>query len=87
MTDIKLACTDPVGTETLTHCIQVESSTVIYWTSPFVLLGESDLFCHFILFLMEILLANNVDPDQTPHFVASDPGLHSLSITLLRVSR
>ena len=27
---------------------------------------------------MEILLANNEDPDQTPHDVASDPGLHCL---------
>ena len=27
---------------------------------------------------MEILLANIVDPDQTPHYVASDLGLHCL---------
>ena len=27
---------------------------------------------------MEILLANNVDPYQTPHDVASDLGLHCL---------
>ena len=26
-----------------THCILVDSSTVIYWTSPFVILGVSDL--------------------------------------------
>ena len=54
------------------------------------------LFCHFrgvgftlsLLFDFgwKILLANNVDPDQTPH-VASDLGLHCLSITILRVSR
>ena len=31
---------------------------------------------------MEILLANTVDPDQTPHYVASDLGLHCLPITL-----
>ena len=41
----------------------------------------------FMLILMEIVLANTVDPDQTPHYVASDVCLHSLSITLLRVSR
>ena len=32
-------------------------------------------------------MANNVDPDQMPHNVASDLGLHCLSMTLLRVSR
>ena len=31
---------------------------------------------------MEILLANTVDPDQTPHYVASDLGLHCSPITL-----
>ena len=30
---------------------------------------------------------DNVDPDQTPHYVASDLGLHCLSMTLLQVSR
>ena len=44
----------------------------------------------FILSLLfnfgwKILLANNVDPDQMPHYVASDLGLHCL--TLLGVSR
>ena len=29
-----------------------------------------------------VLNANNVDPDQTPHSVASDLGLHCLLITL-----
>ena len=33
------------------------------------------------------MLANNVDPDQTPHYVVSDMGPHCLSMTLLRVSR
>ena len=33
---------------------------------------------------MEILLANNVDPDQIPHDVGSDLGLHCLPMTLLR---
>ena len=32
---------------------------------------------------MEILLANSVDPDQMPHSVASDLGLHCLPMTLL----
>ena len=29
-----------------------------------------------------VLNANNVDPDQTPHSVAPDLGLHCLLITL-----
>ena len=33
------------------------------------------------------MLVNNVDLDQMPHYVASDLGLHCLSMTLLRVSR
>ena len=36
-----------------THCILVDSSTVICWTSPFVILGVSGLFCHFYSILME----------------------------------
>ena len=40
-----------------------------------------------ILCLMAILLAHNVDPDQTPHYVASVQGLHCLPMTFLRVSR
>ena len=29
----------------LTHCILVDASTVICWTSSFVILGVSGLFC------------------------------------------
>ena len=63
----------------------MDSSSLNYWTSLFVILGMLGLLCHFTLFLMESLLANNVDPDQTPHYVASDLGLHCLRKTLLRV--
>ena len=39
------------------------------------------LFCRFYsIFLWKILLANDVDPDQMPHYVASDLGLHCLSM-------
>ena len=62
----------PLG---LTHCVLVDSSTVICWTRPFVILGVSGLFFRFYSFLME-----NLD-------VASDLGLHCLPIALLRVSR
>ena len=48
---------------------------------------ESIYFFTFIQFLMENSLANTVDPDQTPHYVASNLGLHCLPMTLLRVSR
>ena len=34
------------------------------------------LFRFFFLFLMKILVANNVDPDQIPHNEVSDLGLH-----------
>ena len=37
----------------LTHCILMDSSTVICLTSPFVILGVSGLFVTFILVLME----------------------------------
>ena len=33
------------------------------------------------------MLANNVDPDQMPHYVASDLGLYCLPMTLLQKSR
>ena len=38
-------------------------------------------------FWRKILLVNNVDPDQMPHDVASDLGLHCLPMAFLRVSR
>ena len=54
------------------------------------MLDES--ICHnrcvrFICTFYSILLANNVDPDQTPHDVASDLGLHCLPVTVLHVSK
>ena len=59
------------------------------------MLDES--ICHFrgvrsVLFLLfyfpwKILLAYNVDPDQMPHYVASDLGLPCLPKSLLRASR
>ena len=74
-----------VGNTALTHCILVDSSTVIYWTSLFVILGV--LGCFYSIFDGKILLANNADPDQMPHDVASDLDLHCLPLTLLWVSR
>ena len=72
----------------LTHCILVDSSTVICWTSIFIILGVLGLFCHFhSIFRWKILLAENVDPDQMTHYVASDLGLRCSPMTLLHVSR
>ena len=66
----------------------MDSSTVICWTSPFVILGASGLFLSLLFhFFMENSVGNNVDPDQMPHHVASDLGLQNLSMILLRVSR
>ena len=53
------------------------------WTSPFAILGMSDLYVTFILFFP---VSKNEDPDQTPHYVAADQGLHFLPMTLLQVS-
>ena len=57
------------------RCILVESSTVICCASPFVIFEVTGLFRSF---LWKILIANFVDPDQTPHDVASDLCLHCL---------
>ena len=70
----------------LTLCIQVDSSTVTRWTSPFVILGVWSVLSFLFYFLWKILLASTVDPDQMPHYVASDLGLHCLAMTLLQVS-
>ena len=70
----------------LTHCTLMDSSTVICWMSPFFVLGVSGLFC-CIFDGNFILLANNTDPDQTSHYVASDLGQHSLPMSLLWVFR
>ena len=40
----------------------------------------------FIVFLMENPIRNNVDPDQMPHYVASDLGLHCLPLTHLQIA-
>ena len=72
----------------LTHCILVDSSTVICGMSPFVSFGVLGLFCQFhSIFVENPQLANNVDPDQAPHYVASDLGFRCLPMTILWVSR
>ena len=41
----------------LTYCILLDSSTVVCWVSPFVILRVLGLFCH--LFLMENPVSKN----------------------------
>ena len=71
---------------TFTHYILVDSSTVISWRSPFVILGVSDLFCLFYSIFDGNPVSKHCRPDQTPHNVASDLSLHCLPMTLLQVS-
>ena len=41
-----------------------------------------DVLSYLLYFGLKILLANNEDPDPTPHCVASDLGVHCLPMTL-----
>ena len=68
----------PTITVTLTHSMLVDSSAFICWTSPCAILGVSVYCVAFIV----TLLANKVDPEQTPHYVASVLGLHCLPLIL-----
>ena len=45
--------------------------------------GVGSILSLLFYFLWKILLANNVDPDQMPHYVVSDLSLHCLLMTLL----
>ena len=68
----------------LAHFILVDSSTVICWTSPFVILGVSGLFCRFYsIFDGKSCFSKQCRPCN----VASDLGLHCLLMTLLPVFR
>ena len=60
------------------HCYMLDESICHFW--------DVGSFCRFYsFFLWKILLANNVGPDQTPHYVASDLGPHCLSTTPLLI--
>ena len=49
--------------------------------------GIGSILSLLFYFHWKIMLANSVGPDQMPHHVASDLGLHCFSMALLRVSR
>ena len=55
-------CSYRLKNVSLTHCILVGSSTVIYWTSPYVILGVSDLLCRFRLFIMKNPVSKHCRP-------------------------
>ena len=65
----------------------MDPSTVTCSMSLFVMLGVSGLYFTLFFFLWKMLVAKNVGPDQTPHYVASDLGLLCLPWTLLQGSR
>ena len=64
----------------------MDSSTVMLHESICHFRGVRSIFLLLFNFSMEIIIGNNVDPDQTPHHVAPDVGLLCLPMTLLRVS-
>ena len=74
-----------------THLNQLYNGGLCYMLNYYMLnesiyhfkgVGSSMLVLFY--FLWKILLANKVDPDQMPHYVASDLGRHGLPITLYR---
>ena len=71
---------NPLYTGRLFHCYMLDESSFHF--------GDVRSILSLISYILwKILLANNVDPDQMPHYVASDLGLHCLPMTLLQVSR
>ena len=72
----------------LTHCILVDSSTVNMLDESICdFWGVRSILSLLFYFSWKILLANNVGPGQTSHYVMSDQGLHYLPMTLFRVSQ
>ena len=70
--------------------MSLDSSTTTLITSLFLTAGCLISFYYYnVLCFIEIPVvnANSADPDQMPHFVASDLGPNYLSIALFGVSR
>ena len=80
MTQPLRALLNPLYTGRLFHCYKLDESSSRFG-------GVRSILLLLFYFCRKILFANNVDPDQMPHNVASDQGLHCLPMTLLRVSR
>ena len=64
----------------LLHCYKLDKSICHFR-------GVQSILSLLFYFSWKILLANNVDRDQMPHYVASDLGLHCLPRTFLQISR
>ena len=71
---------NPLYTDRLFRCCMLDKSICHFR-------GVWSTLSLFFYFRWKILIANNVDPDQTPHYVVSDLCLHCLPMTLLQVSR
>ena len=59
----------------------MDSSTVKCWMSICHFRGVRSILLILFCFCWKILSANNVDPDQMPHYVVFDLGLHCLHMT------
>ena len=70
---------NPLYTGGLFHCCMLDKSICHFR-------GVSSILSLLFYFWWKVLLANNVDPHQMPHHVASDLGLHCLPMILLRDS-
>ena len=58
----------------------MEFPNIINGTSPFPYQGFLGGIFHFFKFQYAVLWANSENPDQSPHFVASDLGLHCMPL-------
>ena len=70
----------PLYTDGLLHCYMLDESIRHFR-------GVGSTLSILFYFCWKILLANNVDSDQTPHYVAFDLSLLCLPMSLLRVSK
>ena len=71
---------NPLYTDGLVHCYMLDEFICHFR-------GVGSILSPLFYFWWKILLAIIEDPDQKPHAVSSDLGLHCLPLTLLRVSR
>ena len=67
----------------LTHLCLVDSSIQIFGHVHFLYRGVWQFYLLPCFVEISELYANNVDPDQMPHSVESDLGLHCLPMSLL----
>ena len=89
---VRYSLENPLGHQIMSsHSITV-SINPLYTGGLFHCYMLDKFICHFrgigsiltllLYFLWKILLANNVNPDQMPHYLAFDLSLHCLPMTL-----